>query len=264
MISRIRVNPTLQRNVRTVGLALFAFVAAGHALAQPRMIRAEGRFVYQKPDGAIVGVDRAYFEVRDAQPIVGDETLYAGYTQENGTFDVTFFWDYDDNPDLYVNAEYINPWVLAQVLTVSGFNSRSTQSGTFEDHPGDHANFGDIYPPDPESHAGAHIMTNITRARRFIEEHAPFIDIPDVTFDHPSPFCLVSPTAFSVVTHPCGFTALRDEDAWRTATLVHEYGHHMMYWNSSFQLLFAATRAAILQSGRPRRRRAACSPVRAH
>lgn len=234
MISRIRMNPALHRKVRTVGLALFAFVAAGHALAQPRVIRAEGRFVYQKPDGTIVGVDRAYFEIRDAQPIVGDETLYAGYTQENGTFDVTFFWEYDDDPDLYVNAEYINPWVLAQVLTVSGFNSRSTQSGTFEDFPGDHASFLDIYPPDPESHAGAHIMTTVTRARRFIEERAPFIDIPDVTFDHPSPFCLVSPTAFSVVTHPCGFTALRDEDAWRTATLVHEYGHHMMYWNSSY------------------------------
>lgn len=220
------------RVVSSVVLATCFCVPAANA---DRTIRARGRFVYERADHTTMDADRAYFEVRDVQPIVGDETLYAGYTQPDGSFDVTFHWEYDDNPDLYVNAEYINDWVLSQVFTLTGFNSRSTQSRTLENFPGTDVDFGNIFPPNSESTAGAHILSTITRARRYIEEVAPFIEIPDVTFDHPSPFTLYpDPVPFSAVTHPCGFTALPDGYAWQTATLIHEYGHHLMYWNSSY------------------------------
>ena len=179
---------------------------------------------------ALVGADAIWFEIMDDDLI--DETMFSGFTNEDGTFDVTICWeDCDitgcDDPDIYLRFECDTGVVNVQ----DGYDpfeedySWSTeQSQYFPDYTGHEIDFGTVMPSDPGQYPAIHIHNTITRAHRLIVENDGS-NIAEVDVQWPEDNTEYV-RFFQEIYIEAG-------EQWNEATQTHEWGHHLLYeWTS--------------------------------
>ncbi len=204
-------------------------------------IRFHGRIAYMRPtvDGGpqdmLVGADTLYFEiVDDDSPDPFDETIYSGYTDFYGNFDVTVTWDDCDitgcdDPDIYLYFETDNGVVNVQDTDILETDySWDTQDRVIDDFTGNDVDFGTVLPANRSEDPAIHIHNSIMRAHRFIltRDNGNHVEELDVLWPEDQQ----------------GSGAFYDDGdkeihiapsrQWREDTHIHEYGHHFIYTQS--------------------------------
>ncbi len=230
-----RVSRKLRLDARTLARARHAtpvaFVDGGpRALgtaqksAGGQTIRLKGRFVYIRNGADTLGADHLVVRVRDDDsPDPFDDTLWEGFTDENGWFDVVVDWDDCDvlgcdDPDLYVEFSAGGPEVDVQTADVLEITYEwSSDNAILDDFTGSVADFGTMMSGDSSEHGAVFIYNNTIRAHRYAASHAmntPLIDVqwPD-TDTYYQPF-------FEEV-------HIGDDETWTEGTQSHEFGHHV-------------------------------------
>jgi hypothetical protein len=192
--------------------------------AAARNITVTGRVVYLRGDGWKLGADNVRVEAFDEDE-VWDGYLTGGYTDADGYFSLTFNWDpawyeFDEQPDLLIYCETINPHVQVQTAGLIETNY-SWETGTVDDYGGVLYDFGEITPPEEHDHPAFHIHSQVTRAWRWLNEHEGYnLATADVQW----------PETGSTSFYRSYWDELHivTEDQWREVTVSHEYGHHWM------------------------------------
>ncbi len=211
----------------TTGLRPGSTAAAGDdcrcSIGGLHLVRGFGRIVFTRPDGKRVGADRIRVELRDNDTI-GHDLIWAGYTDQNGYFDTDCRdgdVDGDSNPDFILYYETNNGWV--DVTDNSILESTYwSETGEIENYPFDCYDFGEITPVDSQMHNALHISNVITRARRYLDQLGGFapgpvqVEWPVEEWTHYEP----GPEEIH----------LKDIHEWEEGTMIHEYGHHFMYY----------------------------------
>jgi hypothetical protein len=191
---------------------------------QARTITVHGRLAYTRPaDGATIGADGVYFEVRD-EDITFDEVLGTGVTDAQGYYTTTFSWDdcfLCENPDIYVYFETDNSVVQVQDATFE--IDYSWETARVNDYTGTNRDMGTFMPPAADQPALA-ICTDVVRAWRFVLNKTGH-SIPAVDVQWPA---AVGTTYYNPLFQEIHVEAV---DEWDEAVHVHEYGHH---WHNSF------------------------------
>lgn len=195
-------------------------------------LRFRGRFVYQRPDGQIVGADHIRVWVFDddglASDPLPDEIIWEGTTDVNGYFDsgVILWDDCDavgcDEPDIYVHFECDTP--IAQVQE-SGVLEEDyfwrTMDNIIENFTGTEVNFGTLAPGNPDEHAAVHIWNSIIRAHRFVYDRSGIhLPIVDVQWPEDESGAWYNPFFEEIHIGP--------DRTWNEGTHTHEFGHHFL------------------------------------
>lgn len=195
-----------------------------------------GRIAYQRPtspsDGTpiTVGVESMWFEVMDEDDII-DETIYSGYTDPFGYFDVNVTWDDCDplgcdDPDIYLRWETDNDVVNVQRSDLLEEDySWSTQDNTIGDFTGSEVDFGTVMPGDPGQYPAMHIHNSIMRAYHYILLNSGTgIDVAEVDVQWPED------ESGSGAFYTPGFQEIHIalSRQWNEDTHTHEYGHHFL------------------------------------
>lgn len=197
-------------------------------VAGGQTIRFYGRIAYMRPTALggpqdfQAGADGIWFEIMDEDDIV-DETIYSGHTNTDGFFDVTVEWDDCDalgcdKPDVYIRYETDTGVVNVQESDILEEDySWSSEDNVIPNFEGNEISFGTLMPSDWDTHAPLHILTNVTRAHRFILDHSG-VNVEEVDVRWPDSNDEYNP--FFEEIH------ISSEDQWSDGTIVHEYGHH--------------------------------------
>jgi alpha-tubulin suppressor-like RCC1 family protein len=219
-------------------------VASGDGITVPRVdrtpnaglrggsihLRIVGRIVYRRPDLAspndILGADQMWFQIMD-EDTVSDEAMASGFTNSDGTFDVSFDWDDCDisgcdEPDIYIRWETDNEIVNVQRADLLEEDySWSTDADPWDDFTGTYLDFGTLMPADAGQHAAIHISNSIVRAyRHIIEVDGTAVEELDVQWPEDDTGAFYTPDFEEIHISP--------DREWNEITHGHEYGHHFM------------------------------------
>lgn len=194
----------------------------------PRDITVHGRVMYLRPAIGIhpavyIGASRATVEVFDDDFGLSDPKG-STTTDWDGYFSHTFHWDPtwpgEADPDIYVTVTSSNSWVKVEKPIIEF--AYSWRFGTTWNVTGTDLDVGNLAPS--EDRPALHILTNTTRAYRWMDENG-----------YPPSFVEVKwPSNDFIESHySADFQTIhiRDDSEWDDATHVHEYGHH---WTNSF------------------------------
>lgn len=217
---------------------------------EDQLLRFHGRIAYERteipgidnsmpPDGdftdpgdtpprpaAIIGADGILFEVMDDDLV--DEAIFSGYTNENGTFDVTVCWDDCDvsgcdDPDIYLRFECDTGVVNVQDgydILEPDYSWSTEDSQYFPDFTGHDIDFGTVMSDDPGLYPAIHIHNTITRAHRFvIENEGDYIPSVDVQWPEDKTQYI---RFFEEI-------YIQTSEQWNEGTQTHEWGHHLLY-----------------------------------
>jgi len=219
---------TLERAQRPTPVAFLGGAPRSMGSAQKsaggQTIRLKGRFVYVRNGADTLGADHLVVRVRDDDsPDPFDDTVWEGFTDENGNFDVVVDWDDCDvtgcdDPDLYVEFSAGGPEVDVQTADLLEITyDWSSEGSILEDFTGSTADFGTMMSGDASEHGAVFIYNNTIRAHRYAASHAmntPLIDVqwPDDDTFYRQPFEEVH---------------IGDDETWNEGTQSHEFGHHV-------------------------------------
>ncbi len=225
-------------------------VKAGSSAGAPQpqgaamSLRFTGRIVYTRPkfldsnDGPIwlattdEGVDHIFVEVMDEDDIT-DETIWSGYTDQNGYFDSgNITWeDCDafgcDEPDIYLRWECDTDIVNVQdgedILETD--YSWSNDDQVIDNFTGSFHDFGTWKPADLNQMAALHIHNSIIRVHRFLTDSQKIglviSGLPEIDVQWPE-----GDNAFyDPIVEEIHISHRRE---WNEATHTHEYGHHLL------------------------------------
>ncbi|MDO8629383.1 MAG: hypothetical protein Q7R41_02725 [Phycisphaerales bacterium] len=197
-----------------------------------------GRIVYQRPTSPMdptlitVGADSMWFEINDDDsPDPFDDTIYSGYTDAYGYFDVNVTWDDCDvlgcdDPDIYLRWETDNDVVNVQRddLLEEDY-SWSTEDDPWDDFEGSEINFGTVMPGDPAQFPAIHIHNSIMRAYHYILLNSGTgIDVEEVDVQWPE-----DETGSGAFYEPFYEEIhIAPSRQWNEDTHTHEYGHHFL------------------------------------
>lgn len=190
-------------------------------------LRFAGRIQYTRSDGAIMGADGVWFEIMDDDSPLFDETIYSGFTDGNGFFDVTTSWDDCDilgcdDPDIYLRYETDTDVVNVQSSDILEEDySWDTENNTFGDYTGSFIDFGVQFPTNVGDHAALHIHTNITRAHGFVLTRDG-TDVNEVDAQWPEGNNGAYYNSFFEEIH------IGPDEQWVEGTIIHEWGHHFL------------------------------------
>ncbi len=171
----------------------------------------------------IVGVDSIYVEIWDSDTI-GHETIWSGYTDENGYF-VTpqIDWDDgDDDPDLVLYYETNSPVVDVTDNSIAE-STYSFESDEITDFTGSHHDFCWHAPADSALYPPLHIYNSVVRTHRFITTRSD-LEPPKVQVEWPDdaePTSWYEPGPVEIHMNPM--------HNWQEDVVSHEYGHHVMH-----------------------------------
>lgn len=187
-------------------------------------IRLKGRFVYVRNGADTLGADHLVVRVKDDDsPDPFDDTVWEGFTDENGGFDVVVNWDDCDvtgcdDPDLYVEFSAGGPEVDVQTADVLEITyDWSSDNQILEDFTGSVADFGTMMSGDPSEHGAVFIYNNTIRAHRYAASHAMNAPLIDVQWPDDDTFY----NNFFEEVH------IGDDETWNEGTQSHEFGHHV-------------------------------------
>ncbi len=193
-----------------------------------------GRIAYQRPTSPsnatpiTVGAGSLWFEIMD-QDDVFDETIFSGYTDAYGYFDINTSWDDCDisgcdDPDIYIRWETDNDVVNVQRDDVLEEDySWSTADAPWDDFEGSEINFGTLMPGDPAQYPALHIHNSITRAYHYILlQSGTGIDVEEVDVQWPED---PDRSFYNTFYEEIHIGASRQ---WWEDTHTHEYGHHFL------------------------------------
>ncbi len=199
--------------------------------ATGRNIRVHGRFVYYRNsydedgnyegDGRTMGADGVTVNVYDSD-WDWDELLAQAALGPDGYFDITFWYDDGEAPDIYI--EFLAANSKVDLVHPSIWNtSYSWSTPTHEDYNGSNINFGLRHPASASHYAGLGLLASATQAWRWVNEYGyggidgVLISWPDSDWPHYTP-------VWETIYIPS------DKD-WYESTVCHEYGHH---WQQDF------------------------------
>ena len=193
-----------------------------------------GRIAYQRPTSPsdptliTVGAGSLWFEIMDEDDIF-DETIFSGYTDAYGYFDLNITWDDCDisgcdDPDIYIRWETDNDVVNVQRddLLEEDY-SWSTEDDPWDDFEGSEINFGTLMPGDPAQFPAMHIHNSIMRAYHYILlQSGTGIDVEEVDVQWPEDPDRSYYNTFYEEIH------IGPSRQWNEDTHTHEYGHHFL------------------------------------
>lgn len=194
--------------------------------ATGRNIRVHGRFVYYRNsydedgsyegDGRTMGADGVTVNVYDSD-WDWDELLAQAALGPDGYFDITFWYDDGEDPDIYI--EFLGANSKVDLVHPSIWNtSYSWSTGTHEDFTGSTINFGLRHPASESHYAGLNLLASATQSWRWLNGNGyggidqVLISWPDSDWPHYTP-------VWETIYIPS------DKD-WYESTVCHEYGHH--------------------------------------
>ena len=190
-------------------------------------LRFAGRIQYTRSDGVVMGADGVYFEIVDDDSPAFDEVIVSGKTDVNGFFDVTTDWDDCDalgcdEPDIYLYYETDTDIVSVQTSDILEEDySWDTEGNTQEDFTGSMIDFGVQFPTDTAEHAALHILTQISRAHRFVLTHdGTFVPHVDAQWPESDNGAFYDPLFNDMHIGP--------NEQWTEGTIIHEWGHHFL------------------------------------
>ncbi len=219
--------PVTRKNVRD-RRAEFADPSKG------RNIRVHGRFVYHRNshnqnnefigDGLTMGADGVTVFVYD-EDWDWDDLLASAVLGPDGTFDITFYYDQAEAPDIYLEFNAANSKV--DLVYPSIWNVTYTwRTPVRDDFTGSVINYGTRKPASQAHYAGLHILSTLTKSWRWLNANGfggidnVLVSWPDSDWPH---YKSVWETIYIPRSHQ-----------WTEATLAHEYGHH---WSHEYSVL---------------------------
>ncbi len=198
--------------------AALAAAPADRAAPTGRSIRVRGRIAYYRDltnewlpaDGATVTI---YDLDGDA-----DDLLATTATSWDGRFDVTFWWSQlEGEPDLYFTWLASNSVVSVEDATYG--QDYGWKSSNWIDYAGSDLQVGDWTAGDQDQHGAMHIMTDLTRAHRWLVVNEGY-DLAGIDVLWPDQGSYYSENHVEIHLEP-GTT-------WGEGTHCHEYGHYWM------------------------------------
>ncbi len=190
-------------------------------------LRVRGRVVYNRPNavdntGAGTGgttlqpAQGVLVRVKDSDDLT-DDTMWEGYTDEDGFFDTGPISSGDPNgPDVYVDLETTNPKCEVEEGGILENNySWTTSDDVIDDFDGGEIDYGNLVPATNDQ--AMHILNSIRRAHDQIDQYFP-TSIPSVDVQWPE-----GNNAFYD-----GEIKIGTRREWNEGTHVHEYGHHLL------------------------------------
>jgi hypothetical protein len=199
--------------------------------ATGRNIRVHGRFVYYrnsydengdyKGDGRTMGADGVTVNVYDSD-WEWDDLLAQTSLGPDGYYDITFWYDDAEDPDIYI--EFLAANSKVDLVHPSIWNTTySWSTPTHEDYTGSNINFGLRHPASESHYPGLNLLASATQSWRWLNENGyggidgVLISWPDSDWPHYTPI-------WETIYIP------GDKD-WYESTVCHEYGHH---WQQDF------------------------------
>ncbi len=183
-------------------------------------ITVHGSFGYVRSDNVYVPADLATVRVYDQKSIGSDNLLGSGTTDTDGHYSVTVHWDpcflCPSDPDIYVKFEASN-----SVTTVEDVNNNeyTWRTSTSSDYTGTDLDEGSLQPADNSQMPALHILTNLTRASRWLLSHQGDV-VPPVLSFWPGPGTEFIPNNNAIV--------IESQNQWLEDAMDHEYGHCWM------------------------------------
>jgi hypothetical protein len=199
-----------------------------------RNIRVHGRFVYHRNshnqnnefvgDGLTMGADGLTVFVYD-EDWDWDDLLASAVLGPDGTFDITFYYDQAEAPDIYLEFTAANSKV--DLVYPSIWNVTYTwRTPVRDDFTGSVINYGTRKPASQAHYAGLHILSTLTKSWRWLNANG-FGGIDDVLVSWPDSDWPHYKSIWETIYIP-------RSHQWTEATLAHEYGHH---WSHEYSVL---------------------------
>ncbi|MCU0274681.1 MAG: hypothetical protein MUE34_15750, partial [Acidimicrobiales bacterium] len=189
---------------------------------QGRNVQIKVRVGYQRDDNQWIGADRLTVRVLDRETGPSDDLLYEGRTGSDGRFDATV-WSDENQPDLYLEFRTLNGAVDVQDGTWS--STYKWETGVKEDFTGGTADFGTRTPSDEKIRIALHLLTNVTRAWRWVYQTTGF-DVPRQAVEWPSGDWPHYDPFGGDIHIPENIGGSKNlSRAWATDTHIHEFGH---------------------------------------
>ena len=187
---------------------------------QGRNIRVHGRFGYMRSDNMFIGGDGVAVRCYD-QDFWGDDQQFVVATDPWGYFDVTFFWNSNDNPDLFLVFELNNTRVHVKGTDLLS-STYSWRTGVNSNYGGTDLNIGTVGPASERDRKAVHIHTDFVRTWRWLYNRG--YDAPTVAGRFPD-----GGWSFYVDWIAYGKAIfILDGHGWNEGVHSHEYGHHFM------------------------------------
>ena len=169
-------------------------------------------------DGRTMGADGVTVNVYDSD-FDWDDLLAQVSLGPDGYYDITFWYDDSEDPDIYI--EFLAANTKVDLVHPSIWNnSYSWSTPTHEDYTGSNINFGLRHPASESHYAGLGLLASATQAWRWLNTHGYggidnlLISWPDSDWPHYT-------SAWETIYIP----AFKQ---WYEGTICHEYGHHWM------------------------------------
>jgi hypothetical protein len=199
-----------------------------------RNIRVYGRFVYDRNsrndsgefigDGSVMGADGVTVKVYD-EDWDWDDLLASAIIGPSGHFDITFYYDDAEAPDIYL--EFVAANNKVDLVYPSIWNvTYSWRTPVKEDFQGSVINYGTRRPSSQAHYAGLHVLATLTQSWRWLNSQG-FGGIDDVIASWPDSDWPHYKAIWETIYIP----SFRQ---WNEGTLAHEYGHH---WSHEYSVL---------------------------
>jgi len=205
--------------------------AAG-AAASGRWLTVRGRFVYDRNahdkdwndvgDGRRMGADGVTVNVYDSD-WDSDDLLAQQVLGPDGWYDLTFWYDQSEAPDVYVEFLAANDKVNVVLPSLYEF-TYAWRTPVKEDYAGSDLNWGTRHPAAESSYPALHLLATATQSWRWLADNTSYgvidqvrISWPDSDWPHYKPF-------YETIYIP-------EFAEWAEGTVSHEYGHH---WQQDF------------------------------
>jgi hypothetical protein len=217
--------PVIRKNVRDLRKEMPANPATG------RNIRVRGRFVYYRNsydtegnyegDGRTMGADGVTVNVYDSD-WEWDDLLAQTSLGPDGSYDLTFWYDDAEAPDIYVEFLAANNKVDLVYPSIWNISYRWS-TPTKEDYNGTDINWGLRHPATESHYAGLNLLASATRTWRWLDANGYgsidglLISWPDSDWPH---YNSIWETIY-----------IPEFKQWYEGTICHEYGHH---WQQDF------------------------------
>jgi len=187
-------------------------------------ITVHGRFTYNRPDGGRGGVDGCTIRVMD-EDWDWDQELAAVCTNPDGTFSASFYYDDEEEPDIYLEMEAANSKVEVEDASVFEWNyiwySHVKENTTASD-----IDFGSFTTADESLAPALSILSMATRTFRWfldcdgdVDEDVEGVDSVDIQWPEDG-------VDTSCYTNFWELIEINSEASWKEITISHEYNHH--------------------------------------
>ncbi len=199
-----------------------------------RNIRVHGRFVYDRNsrndsgefigDGRVMGADGVTVKVYD-EDWDWDDLLASAVIGPSGNFDITFYYDDAEAPDIYL--EFVAANSKVDLVYPSIWNvTYSWRTPVKDDFQGTVINYGTRRPSSQAHYAGLHVLATLTQSWRWLNAHG-YGGIDDVIASWPD----ADWPHYKAIWETIYIPSFRQ---WNEGTLAHEYGHH---WSHEYSVL---------------------------